>query len=123
MMKKKFCVKEQLIDYSPYDKRYNTDSLLQFSYTLEDENYLSDELSLSVSLNAKDEIIQKNIDVLELEKLYQIHADVVQECIKRGLMYSEDYVHNIINVYPELFETNDVTRDAVYIFKLFIVSF
>lgn len=95
--------KKELIDYSPYNKKYDIDSLLQFSYVLKNINYLSDKSSIAISINAKNIIIQKNIDVLELEKLYQTHIDIVQECIKKGMVYSEEYISSLINTYPNVF--------------------
>lgn len=51
--------KKELIDYSPYNKKYDIDSLLQFSYVLKNINYLSDKSSIAISINAKNIIIQK----------------------------------------------------------------
>ena len=42
------------------NKKYDIDSLLQFSYVLKNINYLSDKSSIAISINAKNIIIQKN---------------------------------------------------------------
>lgn len=106
--------KKELIDYSPYNKKYDIDSLLQFSYVLKNINYLSDKSSIAISINAKNIIIQKNIDVLELEKLYQTHIDIVHECIKKGMVYSEEYISSLINTYPNVFESKEDIYQIIF---------
>ena len=99
--------KEHEIGYSSYDKRYETDSLLQFGYYINDLNYLTEKSGIRICVNAKNELFEKNIDVLALNSLYQIHADVVLECIKKGMIYSETYMDNMIANYPELFDSKE----------------
>ncbi|UYJ41102.1 HNH endonuclease [Butyribacter intestini] len=106
--------REQMINYSLYDKRYKIDSLLKFSYVIKDTNYLLDKSGISISIQAKDSGIQKNIDVFELEKLYQIHTDVVQECIKKGMMYSEEYINGLVKTYSNIFESKEEIYQLVF---------
>lgn len=106
--------REKSINHSPYDNRYNIDSLMQFSFVINNVNYISDKRGISILIQSKDNLIQKNLDVLGLEKLYQIHTDVVCECIKKGMMYSKEYINDMVNTYSDVFESKEEVYQLIF---------
>lgn len=93
--------------YSPYDNGVNTDEMLTFSYAINGMNYLSDNSQLEVVLQTdKSRKMEKNIEVLGLKDLYQIHSDMVQELIKKKEIYISEYIEQLGNKFS-IFESKE----------------
>lgn len=67
--------------YSPHNSVYKADDLLQFSYIYKTS---PGEIQILLKPKVGAEFYKKNIEVLELEKLYQIHSEIVNEIIQKA---------------------------------------
>ncbi|WP_102269604.1 hypothetical protein [Massilicoli timonensis] len=70
------------IDYSPHDKKYKTNDLVNFDFYLRSMNFLYNSKDIGVEIEESKQFV-RNIKVLKLSEVYQIHSDIVQDCIKR----------------------------------------
>lgn len=53
------------------------------------------------------DVIPDNVVKLKLREVYQIHTDVVQECIKKAIIFEPSYFHYLANEYDELFDSEE----------------
>lgn len=103
----------QSISYSPHDKRYSTDELLTFDFYLKGINFLYDEKDIGVEITEIGKM-KKNVKALSLGEVYQIHTDIVQDCIKRTMMFSPEYLNYLYDSYGNLFESEDELYRTVF---------
>lgn len=61
-----------------------------------------------------DIVIRDNIKKLKLREVYQVHADLVQECIKKAIVFHLDYLRHLYRTYGELFESEEELYRIVY---------
>ena len=101
------------IEYSPHDTKYGTDDLLHFDYYITGLDYLYDNSQISIEIYPE-EILEKNVDVLKLRDVYQIHTDIVQECIKKATIFNPTYLDDLYNTYSDLFTSRDELNRIVY---------
>lgn len=72
-------------------------------------DFLNDKQQLGIEIyDAKE--IESNVDILKLRELYQIHTDVVQECIKKAMIFEPGYLKYLLNEYRDLF----VSKEELY---------
>jgi len=69
------------LSYSPHDSRYKADDLFKFSYTYKSS---PGGVKILIKPNANTPFYKRNIEVLELNTLYQIHTDYVHEIIQKA---------------------------------------
>lgn len=103
----------QDVSYSPHDRRYKTDDLLTFDFYLKGIDFLSDEKEIGIEIGESKEI-RDNISVLKLREVYQVHSDIVQECIKKAIAFSPEYLSYLYYVYGNLFESEEELYRTVY---------
>lgn len=101
------------ISYSPHNKKYNTDDLLTFGYYISGIEFLVDENQIGIEI-MDDIVIRDNIKKLKLREVYQVHADLVQECIKKAIVFHPDYLRRLYRTYGELFESEEELYRIVY---------
>lgn len=101
------------ISYSPHNKKYNTDDLLTFGYYISGIEFLADENQIGIEI-MDDIVIRDNIKKLKLREVYQVHADLVQECIKKAIVFHPDYLRYLYRTYGELFESEEELYRIVY---------
>ena len=101
------------ISYSPHNKKYNTDDLLTFGYYISGIEFLVDENQIGIEI-MDDIVIRDNIKKLKLREVYQVHADLVQECIKKAIVFHLDYLRHLYRTYGELFESEEELYRIVY---------
>lgn len=97
------------ITYSSHDGRFKTDALLTFDFHIRGMDYLNDKQQLGIEIYDTKEI-KSNVDVLRLRELYQIHTDIVQECIKKSMMFEPGYLNYLAKEYKDLF----VAKEELY---------
>ena len=44
---------------------------------------------------------------MKLNDVYQIHTDLVQECIKKSIVFNSDYLEDLCQTYDRLFESKE----------------
>lgn len=96
----------QNISYSPHDKRYRTDDLLTFAFNLKGADFLFNEKAIGIEINETKKI-KNNVKVLNLRDVYQIHADIVQDCIKNAIIFNPEYLDYLYNTYHMLFDSEE----------------
>ncbi len=94
------------ISYSPHDKKYEASDLIDFDFYLKGMDYLHDPKDIGIEIDASKRMIQ-NVKVLQLDKVYQIHTDVVQECIKKAMIFNPEYLDYLYTEYKSLFRTKE----------------
>lgn len=98
---------------SPHDARCRTDELLEFNYYILGADFLHDRRQLGIELEYS-AIFQNNVKVLQLEKVYQIHSDIVQECIKKAYIFNPDYLKYLYDTYEDIFESEEELYRIVF---------
>lgn len=101
------------ISYSPHNMKYNTDDLLSFDFFVTGMDYLSDNKQIGIEIDCSSEF-ESNVKELKLREVYQIHSDIVQECIKKAVMFSPEYLTDLFNTYNGLFESEEELYRIVF---------
>ena len=101
------------ISYSPHNMNFNTDDLLSFDYFVTGMDYLSDNKQIGIEIDCTG-AFQSNVKELKLREVYQIHSDIVQECIKKAIRFSPEYLTNLFNTYNGLFESEEELYRIVF---------
>lgn len=57
---------------------------------------------------------KKNIEVLKLNELYQLHTDIVQECIKKTMIFNPGYINYLLATYKLLFDSKEDLYKLVF---------
>ena len=104
--------KEKIL-YSPHDLSENTDNLLSFGFNISGMDFLTDATQIGIEIDCSNKFMD-NAKVLKLKKVYQIHSDVVQECIKKTIMFNPQYLKYLYHEYRELFESEKEFYRIIY---------
>ncbi|WP_158659093.1 HNH endonuclease [Paenibacillus polymyxa] len=100
--------------YSPYDNTIEIDDMLTFSYDIKGVEYLSDLSKLQILIDlGLNKILDKNIKILELEELYQIHKDVVQELLIKKEIYIEEYQEQLFREFRGVFASKQELEQLI----------
>ena len=101
------------ISYSPHNMKFNTDDLLSFDFFITGMDYLSDNKQIGIEIEYSGEF-KSNVKELKLREVYQIHSDIVQECIKKAIMFNPEYMTDLFNTYNGLFESEEELYRIVF---------
>ena len=101
------------ISYSPHNMKFNTDDLLSFDFFIDGMDFLSDNQQIGIEIDCSREF-ETNVKELKLREVYQIHSDIVQECIKKAIMFNTEYMTDLFNVYNGLFESEEELYRIVF---------
>lgn len=102
------------ISYSPHNPQYTTDELLTFDYFITGTDFLRDAQQIGIEIDYDQAKFGKNVQVLKLNEVYQIHTDLVQECIKKATIFNKEYLQELYRTYPELFESEEEVYRIVF---------
>ena len=94
------------LSYSPHDSRYKSDELLRFSYTYKSS---PGGVRILIKPSASAHFYKRNVEVLELDALYQIHTDYVQEIIQKA-SYVSGYKTALYNSLGLTFSDEEIMR-------------
>lgn len=101
------------ISYSPHNTKFNTDDLLSFDFYIGGIDYCVDNKQIGIEIDCSREL-ESNVQELKLREVYQIHSDIVQECIKKAIMFNPDYMTDLFNTYNGLFESEEELYRIVF---------
>ncbi|WP_448861076.1 HNH endonuclease [Clostridium sp.] len=101
------------ISYSPHNTAFNTDDLLSFDFSFKGIDYLSDNKQIEIELDSSPDF-KSNVEILKLREVYQIHSDIVQECIKKATIFNPKYLKDLFNTYYGLFESEEELYRIVF---------
>lgn len=101
------------ISYSPHNTKYNTDDLLSFDFYIAGIECLSDNKQIGIEIDCSRQF-ESNVRKLKLREVYQIHSDIVQECIKKAIMFNPEYMADLFNTYNGLFESEEELYRIVF---------
>lgn len=101
------------ISYSPHNMKFSTDDLLSFDFFITGMDYLSDNKQIGIEIDCSSEF-ESNVRKLKLREVYQIHSDIVQECIKKAIMFNSEYMTDLYNTYSGLFESEEELYRIVF---------
>lgn len=101
------------ISYSPHNTKFNTDDLLSFDFYIGGIDYWVDNKQICIEIDCSREL-ESNVQELKLREVYQIHSDIVQECIKKAIMFNPDYMTDLFNTYNGLFESEEELYRIVF---------
>ena len=101
------------VSVSPHDRKFKTDDLLSFDYFVTGMDFLSDNKQIGIELDCSSEF-ESNVKELKLRQVYQIHTDIVQECIKKAIIFNPKYLLDLYNTYDGLFESEEELYRIVF---------
>ena len=101
------------ISYSPHNMKFSTDDLLTFDFFVTGMDYLYDNKQINIEIDCRN-IFKDNAKELKLREVYQIHSDIVQECIKKAIVFTPEYMTDLLNTYDGLFESEEELYRIVY---------
>ena len=101
------------ISYSPHNTKFNTDDLLSFDFYIGGIDYWVDNKQIGIEIDCSSEV-ESNVQELKLREVYQIQSDIVQECIKKAIMFNPDYMTDLFNTYNGLFESEEELYRIVF---------
>lgn len=101
------------ISYSPHNMKFNSDDLLSFDFFIDGMDFLSDNQQIGIEIDCGREF-ETNVRELKLREVYQIHSDIVQECIKKAIMFNPKYMTDLFNTYNGLFESEEELYRIVF---------
>ena len=104
---------ENEIKYSPHDKKYKTNDLVNFDFSIIGMDYLFNDKDLKIELDG-DKVFNQNIKAMMLDEVYQLHTDVVQECIKKTMIFNPDYLDYLCTEYKDLFDSKEELYKLVF---------
>ncbi len=104
---------KEIITYSPHNLTFTTDELLTFDYFVAGWNYLSDNKQIGIEIDSSD-VFESNVRELKLREVYQIHSDIIQECIKKAIMFNPKYLTDLFDIYDGLFESEEELYRIVF---------
>lgn len=61
-----------------------------------------------------DKDFNQNIKANMLNKVYQLHTNVVQECIKKAMIFNPDYLDYLCTEYKGLFDSKEELYKLVF---------
>lgn len=98
---------EKDFGYSPYDGSKTTDELLTFGYRFDQNG------EVRIDLKAQKDFRQ-NAEVLQLEKLYEVHKNLAKEIIVKRVAYPKAYLRGIEKLFEEAGMRLDMTAEEIY---------
>ena len=101
------------ISYSPHNRNFKTDDLLSFDFFVTGVDYLSDSKKIGIEIDCSREF-EKNANELKLREVYQVHSNIVQECIKKAIIFNPEYMAELFNTYNGLFESEEELYRIVF---------
>lgn len=101
------------ISYSPHNMKFSADDLVTFDYFITGTDYLYDNRQISIEMDCSN-IFKANAKELKLREVYQIHSDIVQECIKKVIVFNPEYITDLLNTYDGLFESEEELYRLVF---------
>ena len=101
------------ISYSPHNMKFNTDDLLTFDFFINGMDYLHDSTQIGIEIDYNS-VFQSNVKELKLQEVYQIHSDIVQECIKKAIVFNQEYLTDLFNTYNGLFDSKEELYRIVF---------
>lgn len=76
-------------------------------------DFMSDEKQIGIEIS-NHAVISSNVEKLKLREVYQVHSDLVQECIKKAVIFNPDYLEYLYYMYGGLFESKDELYRTVF---------
>lgn len=101
------------ISYSPHNMKFSTDDLLSFDFYITGADYLYDNKQIGIEIDYSS-TFKDNVKELKLSEVYQIHSDIVQECIKKAIIFNPQYLTDLCNTYNGLFESEEELYRIVF---------
>ena len=101
------------ISYSPHDTKFGTDDLLEFDYFITGPDYLYDNKQIGIEIDYSNQF-KENVKILKLREVYQVHSDVLQECVKKAIIFNPEYLSELLVTYDGLFESEEELYRIVF---------
>lgn len=101
------------ITYSPHNMAFNADELLSFDFFITGMDCLSDSKQIGIEIDSNS-VFELNVKELKLREVYQTHSDIVQECIKKAIMFNPEYLADLFSTYSGLFESEEELYRIVF---------
>ena len=81
---------------------------------------MSDNQQIGIEIDCSREF-ENNVKELKLREVYQIHSDIVQECIKKAILFNPEYMTDLFNAYNGLFESEEELPATIYFYAYLLV--
>lgn len=57
---------------------------------------------------------KENVKILKLREVYQVHSDILQECVKKAIIFNPEYLSELLVTYDGLFESEEELYRIVF---------
>ena len=101
------------ISYSPHDTKFGTDDLLESDYFITGPDYLYDNKQIGIEIDYSNQF-KENVKILKLREVYQVHSDILQECVKKAIIFNPEYLSELLVTYDGLFESEEELYRIVF---------
>ena len=88
--------------------------MLKFSYHLKGSDFLTNMEQIEVDIEVKNSMYNTQLEKLQLKDIYKHHNDIVQEILKKKQVFSEDYIENFCNEFPQILGSKKEVEDLIY---------
>lgn len=105
--------REKIIDVSPYEKNLKSNTYYKFDYLIRGIDYINNKEDIEVIIK-ETKGTKNNNKVLKLNDAYIIHNDLVQEIIKKKIVYSDGKIDEILKDFKHLFNSKDEIERMLY---------
>ena len=106
--------KDKSFSYSPHNPIYdNADLIGVFGYDILGVNYMESDEDLAVHFYIS-KILNGNDSILMFEKMYKNHIEEIREIIRKRIIYSEDYIHDLQDQFNKVFGSKEEVLRFLY---------
>lgn len=102
------------IGYSPYDNKVDSNLNYKFDYEITSTEFLTSLSAFEIRLTSENNEFENNIEILGLRELYGCHKDVVQEILKKKIIYTESKIEELYRNFNELFRDKEEIRNTIF---------
>lgn len=102
------------IYYSPYDVRFKSNNLMRFNYKIKSLDFIEDSSQIEININSLNRRINSNIDVFSLSSQYILHKDIVQELLKRKIVYTDTKLKELKNDFKDIFKNDEDMKRTLF---------
>lgn len=99
--------------FYPHHKE-RQDDVLKFSYHLKGSDFLTNLEQIEVDIEVQNSKYNTQLEKLQLQDIYKHHNDIVQDILKKKQVFSDDYIENFCNEFPQILRSKKEVEEMIY---------
>ena len=88
--------------------------MLKFSYHLKGSDFLTNLEQIEVDIEVQNSKYNTQLEKLQLQDIYKHHNDIVQDILKKKQVFSDDYIENFCNEFPQILRSKKEVEEMIY---------